>query len=125
MIFEILAEEPAEKTPYLFVTDKSSGGASIGVTANTLQRTRGGMNISSYVQKGILYEMPPADVSVLHQMSTCGNYYYQGQILKPIGKRKAQRTFTVSVETPTGTEDKTTLKGATGMARLRGSASSK
>jgi hypothetical protein len=50
------------------------------------------------------------------------NYYYQGQILKPSGKRKAKRSFTVSVKTPKGTEDKTTLKGSTGMARLRGSA---
>jgi hypothetical protein len=51
------------------------------------------------------------------------NYYYQWQILEPSGKRKAKRSFTVSVRTPYGTEDKTTLKGATGMARLRGSAS--
>jgi hypothetical protein len=50
------------------------------------------------------------------------NYYYQWQTLKPIGKRKAKRSFTVSVKTPNGTEDKTTLKGSTGMARLRGSA---
>jgi hypothetical protein len=46
------------------------------------------------------------------------NYYYQWQILKPIGKRKANRSFAVSVKTPNGTEDKTTLKGTTGMARL-------
>jgi hypothetical protein len=51
------------------------------------------------------------------------SYYYQWQILKASGKRKAKRSFTVSVKTPNGTEDKTTLKGSTGMARLRGSAS--
>jgi hypothetical protein len=28
------------------------------------------------------------------------NYYYQWQILKPRGKRKAKRIFTVSVKTP-------------------------
>jgi hypothetical protein len=47
------------------------------------------------------------------------NYYYQWQILKPIGKRKAKRSFTGSVKTPTRTEYKTTLKGTTGMACLR------
>jgi hypothetical protein len=51
------------------------------------------------------------------------NYYNQWQILKPSGKRKAKRSFTLSVKTPNGTEDKTTLKGTRGMARLRGSAS--
>jgi hypothetical protein len=50
------------------------------------------------------------------------NYYYQLQILKPIGIREAKRSFTVSAKTPNGTEDKTTLKGTTRMARLRGSA---
>jgi hypothetical protein len=50
---------------------------------------------------------------------------YQWHILKPIGKRKAKRSFTISVKTPNGTEDKTTLKGTTRMARLRGSASYK
>jgi hypothetical protein len=49
-------------------------------------------------------------------------YYYQWQILEPIGKRKAMRSFTVSVKTPNTTEDKTTLKGTTGMADLHGSA---
>jgi hypothetical protein len=53
------------------------------------------------------------------------SYYYQWQILKTIGKRKAKRSFTVSVKTPNGTEDKTTLKGTTGMACLCGSASKK
>jgi hypothetical protein len=43
-------------------------------------------------------------------------------ILKPSGKRKAQRSFTVSVKTPNGIEEKATLKGTTGMARLCGSA---
>jgi hypothetical protein len=50
------------------------------------------------------------------------NYCYQWQFLKPNGKRKAKRSFTVSVKTPNGTEYKTTLKGTTRMARLRGSA---
>jgi hypothetical protein len=51
------------------------------------------------------------------------NYYYQWQILKPFGKRKAKRSFKVSVKKPNGTEDKTTLKCTTGMSRLHGSAS--
>jgi hypothetical protein len=38
------------------------------------------------------------------------------------GKRKAKRSITVSVKTLNGTEEKVTLKGTTGMARLRGSA---
>jgi hypothetical protein len=50
------------------------------------------------------------------------NYYYQWHILKLGGKRKAQRSFTVFVNTPNGREEKATLKGTTGMARLRGSA---
>jgi hypothetical protein len=37
------------------------------------------------------------------------NYYYQWQILKPSGKRKAKKNFTVSVKTPKGTEEKATL----------------
>lgn len=57
-----------EKTLYFLVTDKPSGGASIGVTANKLQLMRGGINISSYVQKGILYQTP-SDVS-------CDKIYY-------------------------------------------------
>jgi hypothetical protein len=40
--------------------------------------------------------------------------------LKPSGKRKAKSSFTVSVKTPKGTEEKATLKGTSGMARLRG-----
>jgi hypothetical protein len=50
------------------------------------------------------------------------NYYYHWQILKPSGKIKAERSITVSVKTPKGTEEKATLKGTTGMARLHGSA---
>jgi hypothetical protein len=46
------------------------------------------------------------------------NYYYQWQILKPSGKRKARKNFTVFLKTLNGTEEKTTLKGSTGMARL-------
>jgi hypothetical protein len=34
---------------------------------------------------------------------------------------KAKRSFTVFVRPPNGTEEKITLKGTTGMARLRGS----
>jgi hypothetical protein len=49
------------------------------------------------------------------------NYYYQWQILKHSGKRKANRSFTVSVKTPKGTEEKVTLKGTTGVAPFRGS----
>jgi hypothetical protein len=48
-------------------------------------------------------------------------YYYQWHILKPGGKRKANRIFTVSVNTPKRTEEKANLKGTTGMARLCGS----
>jgi hypothetical protein len=44
------------------------------------------------------------------------------QILKPREKRKAKRSFTVSVKTPKGAKKKATLKGTTGRARLRGSA---
>jgi ribonuclease HI len=47
--------------------------------------------------------------------------YYQWQILKPSGKRKAKRSFTVSTRTPKRTEERSTLKGTTGMARLPGS----
>jgi hypothetical protein len=50
------------------------------------------------------------------------SYYYQCQFFRPSGKRKAKRSFTVSVKTPKGTEEKATLKGITGMARVRGSA---
>jgi hypothetical protein len=42
--------------------------------------------------------------------------------VKPTGKRKAKRSFTVSVKTPKGTQERATLKGTRGMARLRGSA---
>jgi hypothetical protein len=38
------------------------------------------------------------------------NYYYQWQILKPSGKRRAKRRFTVCVKTPKGTEEAATLK---------------
>jgi hypothetical protein len=50
------------------------------------------------------------------------NYYYQWQILKPSGKRKAKRSFKFSVKTANWTEEKATMEGATGMTRLRGSA---
>jgi hypothetical protein len=50
------------------------------------------------------------------------NYCYQRQILKPSRKRKVKKNFTVFVKTPNGTEEKATLEGTTGMARLRGSA---
>jgi hypothetical protein len=42
--------------------------------------------------------------------------------IKPQWKKRAKRSFTIYVETPKGTEEKATLKGTTGMARLRGSA---
>jgi CxxC motif-containing protein len=48
--------------------------------------------------------------------------YYQWQILEPSGKRKAKRSFTISVKTPKGIEEKATFKCTTEMARLRGSA---
>jgi hypothetical protein len=48
--------------------------------------------------------------------------YLQWQILKHSGKGKAKKSFTVSVKTPNGTEQKSTLQGTTGMARLCGSA---
>jgi hypothetical protein len=48
-------------------------------------------------------------------------YYYQLQILKPIGKRKAKRSFTISVKISNGTENKANVKDTTGMARLHGS----
>jgi hypothetical protein len=44
------------------------------------------------------------------------------RILKPTEKRKAKENFTVRVKIPNGREGKTTLKGTTGMAFLRGSA---
>jgi hypothetical protein len=50
------------------------------------------------------------------------DYDYQWQILKPSGKRKAKRSFTVSVKTPKRTVEKATFKDSTVMARLRGSA---
>jgi DnaJ-class molecular chaperone len=40
---------------------------------------------------------------------------------KSSGKKEAEKNFTVSVKTPNGTEEKATLKGTAGMARLRGS----
>jgi predicted RNA-binding protein with PUA-like domain len=49
------------------------------------------------------------------------NYHHQWHILKPSGKRKAKRSFTVSVKTRKATEEKVTLKGTKEMARLRGS----
>jgi hypothetical protein len=63
-----------------------------------------------------------ADSEVQSKTAEIVNYYYQWQILKPSGKRKAKRSFTVPVKNPSGIEDKATLKGLTGMARLRGSA---
>jgi hypothetical protein len=48
------------------------------------------------------------------------NYYYQWQIAKPSGKIKAKMNLTLSVKTPNGTEEKDTLKDATGVAGLRG-----
>jgi hypothetical protein len=42
--------------------------------------------------------------------------------IKPSGKKKAERSFTVSVKKRT--KEKATLKGATGMAHLRGYARS-
>jgi hypothetical protein len=50
------------------------------------------------------------------------NYYYQWQISKPSVKGRAKKNLTVSVKTPKGAEEKVTLKGTTGMARLHGSA---
>jgi hypothetical protein len=52
-------------------------------------------------------------------------YYYQWKILKPSGERKVKKNFTISIETPNETEEKATLKGAIGMAPLRGSARQK
>jgi hypothetical protein len=43
---------------------------------------------------------------------------YWWQILKSSGKGKAKRSFTVTVITPKGTEEKVTLKSTTGMACL-------
>jgi hypothetical protein len=47
------------------------------------------------------------------------NYYYQWQILNPIGKRKAKRSFTVSVKTPNGTENKATLRDTTRINEIK------
>jgi hypothetical protein len=38
------------------------------------------------------------------------NYYYQWQILKPLRKRKAERSLTISVKSPKGAEEKATLR---------------
>jgi hypothetical protein len=51
-----------------------------------------------------------------------GKYYYQWQILKPNGKRRAKMSLKMSVKTRKETKEKATLKGTTGMAGLRGSA---
>jgi hypothetical protein len=53
------------------------------------------------------------------------NYYYQWQTLKSSGKRKAEKNFTVFVKTPSGTEEKDTLKDITGIAWLHGAMRSK
>jgi hypothetical protein len=50
------------------------------------------------------------------------NCYYQWQILKPSGKRKAKRRLTISVKAPKESQEKAALKGTTGMALLHGSA---
>jgi hypothetical protein len=50
------------------------------------------------------------------------NCYCQWQILKPSGKIKAKRAFTISVKTPKRTKEEDTLKSTTGMAQRRGSA---
>jgi hypothetical protein len=57
------------------------------------------------------------------QRRQIGKYYYWWQILKSNGKWKAKRSFTVSVKTPKGTDEKATLKGTTEMASLRDSTS--
>jgi hypothetical protein len=49
------------------------------------------------------------------------SYYYERHIFKPRGKRKAKRSLTVTVKTPKRTGENATLKGTTGMVRLRGS----
>jgi hypothetical protein len=49
------------------------------------------------------------------------NYYYQWQILKPSGKRKAKKNFTVFVKIPNGTGESDILKNTIGMAQLCGS----
>jgi hypothetical protein len=46
-------------------------------------------------------------------------------MLEPSGQRKAKKNFTVVAKTPNGAEEKATLKGAAGMARLSGSARTK
>jgi hypothetical protein len=53
------------------------------------------------------------------------HYYYQWQILKPSGKRKAKKNFTFFVKTPNGTGENDTSKDTIGMARLRGFTGSK
>jgi hypothetical protein len=53
------------------------------------------------------------------------NYYYQWQILKLSGKRKAKKNLTVFVKTPNWTAENDTSNDTIGMARLRGSARSK
>jgi hypothetical protein len=58
-------------------------------------------------------------------MAQVVNYYYKQQILKSSRKREAKRSFTVSVKTPKGTEEKPILKSTAGMACLGGSARSK
>jgi hypothetical protein len=51
-------------------------------------------------------------------MVTC---CHQWQTLEPSGKRKLKRGVTLSVKTPKGTEEKSTLKGTAGMTRFRDS----
>jgi hypothetical protein len=53
------------------------------------------------------------------------NYYPQWQALKPSGKIKSKKNFTVFVKTPNRTGENDTLKDTIRMARLHGSASSK
>jgi hypothetical protein len=53
------------------------------------------------------------------------NYSYQWQLLKPSGKRKAKKNFTVFIKTPDGTGENDTLEDIIEMAWLRGSARSK
>jgi hypothetical protein len=40
-------------------------------------------------------------------------YYYRWHILKPSGKRKKERSFTVSVKIPKWTEEEATMKSTT------------
>jgi hypothetical protein len=44
---------------------------------------------------------------------------------KASGKREAKRSFTISIKTPNGTVENTTVKGTTEMTGPRGSARSK